>query len=201
MDETFLLVKSLTKRFKSATGVLTDQLIPCHKSLRSLTGACNLSRLRQQVPCVRRQVSGARCHVPGASCQVHLKRDLYKSAPPTHDQKQVGGSYMRCIKRKPKKCHHVLLVCDIITLTTLQCLQIVPSISYIKLGRNICQISFVPKKEPVKAEKMPYVTKNFNVTLTNLGDAMLEMCKRVEEMECHFYATVDIVHATLSIRR
>ena len=53
----------------------------------------------------------------------------------------------------------------------------------------------------MKAEKMPYVTKNFNVTLANLGDAMLEMCKRGEEMECHFYATVDIVHATLSFRR
>ena len=30
---------------------------------------------------------------------------------------------------------------------------------------------------------------------------MLEMCKRGEEMECHFYSTVDIVHATLSFRR
>ena len=60
---------------------------------------------------------------------------------------------------------------------------------------------FVPKKEPVKAEKILYVTKNFNVTLANLGDTMLEMCKREEEMECHFYSTVDIVHATLSFRR
>ena len=80
MDETFLLVKSLTKRFKSASGVLSDQLIPCHKSLRSLAGAYNLSRLRCQVPF-------ARCQLPGASCQVHLKWDLYKSAPPTYDQR------------------------------------------------------------------------------------------------------------------
>ena len=59
MDETFLLVKSLTKRFKSASGVLSDQLIPCHESLRCLTDACNLSRLRCQVP-------GAMCQVTGA---------------------------------------------------------------------------------------------------------------------------------------
>ena len=137
MDETFLLVKSLTKRFKSASGVFSDQLIPCHKSLRSLTGACNLSRFRCQVPC--------------ASCQVHLKWDLYKSPPPTYGQ--VGGSYMRCVRRKPKKCHHVLLVCGIITLTTLQCLRLSHQFLILSWGEIFAKLVFCSRKGTRESRK------------------------------------------------
>ena len=97
-----------------------------------------------QAPGASCQVTCARCQVPCASCQVHLKWDLYKSPPPTYGQ--VGGSYMRCVRRKPKKCHHVLLVCGIITLTTLQCLRLSHQFLILSWGEIFAKLVFCSKK-------------------------------------------------------